>query len=181
MSPRAYSPLAELSQHTARIFDMFRPSGITAMFRPVAEIIRPVAVDVPVIKSMGSTAEVMRVIGKESAAADETAKALATLPKRTQRELTTITVRCPGNSLLLQVMRIPAHLPGAAYDTHLVISKSGVTYLVHPGGHRHAWFLDGHDLSYLLRCRCRHKPVTLTSERLRGESPTPAGIRLLRS
>lgn len=36
------SPLTELAQSTARIFDMFRPSVLTSMFRSSAEIFRSV-------------------------------------------------------------------------------------------------------------------------------------------
>jgi len=176
------NPLMELAQSTTRIFDMFRPSVLTSMFRSSAEIFRSVTEGVQlVIKSVGSTTEVMRPIVEQARAAEETEKALAALPKRTQRELTTITVRCPRNSLLLRVMRIPDHLPGAAYDTHLVIPKAGVaTYRDFPNGRQRPWFLAEHGLPYRLRCRCHREPVTLTPAQLRGESPRPHGIRLLR-
>lgn len=51
-------------------------------------------------------------------AAAETEKALAALPKSHLRRLTVIAVRCPKGVLLLQVVRIPDHLPGARYDRY---------------------------------------------------------------
>lgn len=115
-------------------------------------------------------------------AAEETEKALTGLPKRTQGQLTVITVRCPANSLLLRVMRIPDHLPGSRYARHLVLPTSAATYETetdHPGEQMdtRAWFLDHHDDPFYLRCRC-HPGVILTPEQLRGESPPPLGIRM---
>lgn len=174
MSPRAYSPLAEFARSSARIFDMFR--SVTEIIRPVAESVRSV------IKSMGSPAEVMRPIVERARAAEETEEALAALPKRTLRHLTTKDVRCPGNEQLLRVVRIPAHLPGAAYDTHLVMPKSRVTYQF-PDMRRvpakRAWFL-GEENTFDVRCHC-HPGLTLTMDQLRGESPRPPEIRVLES
>ena len=59
-------------------------------------------------------------------AAAETEKALAALPKSHLRRLTVMTVRCPKGVLLL-VVRIPDHLPGARYDRYLVMPSSAAT------------------------------------------------------
>lgn len=163
---------AELSRSMARV---------SAMFRPIFESIQPVNVAISsVAESSRSMTEAMRAMGKERAAAEETEKALAALPKHTLRKLTTTEVRCPGNELLVRVVRIPDHLPGAAYDTHLVLPKSGVTYQFPDMRHvpaKQAWFRADEN-TFDVRCRC-HPGLTLTMDQLRGESPRPPEIRVL--
>jgi hypothetical protein len=162
-------PLDTVRAAAKRVTGMLRTSGAASMLRAVAKAIRPFT-------------EATRSLGERITAAEETAKALVELPKSTQRALTVITVRCPGDSLLLRVSRIPEHLPGAWYDKHLIVPKPGVvTYRDHPEGRQRPWFLADHDLSYRLRCRCHRRPVTLTPRQLRGESPPPSGIRVLKS
>lgn len=121
-----------------------------------------------------------RSLAERRAAAEETVEALAGLPKRTLRALT-MEVRCVGNELLLRVVRIPPHLPGARYDRYLVIPTSAVTFRGASDTERitaPAWFLAEHGSeSSEVRCRC-HPEVTLTVEHLRGESPLPPEIRI---
>ena len=110
----------------------------------------------------------------------EDEKALDDLPERTLKGLTEITVRCRDGKLLLRVVRIPAYLPAAAYDTHLVIPTSATTYQYdNQRITAFAWFLAQHDETSGMRCRC-HPEMTLTREQLRGESPPPPGVRVIR-
>jgi hypothetical protein len=120
----------------------------------------------------------LRLIARQRTDAEQTAAALAALPKHTQRELTVVTVRCAGNELVLRVLRIPKHLPGIRYDRHLVIPTSAITYRY--GDQRvtvRAGFLAELD-SFDVQCRCHPRPVTLTPAHLRGETSPPAGTRI---
>ncbi|PZS15340.1 MAG: hypothetical protein DLM60_17520 [Pseudonocardiales bacterium] len=158
-------PLNAMQAAAARVTGTFRATGASSALAAVSKAIRP-----------------FTEVGQRFAAAEETAKGFAALPKSTQRALTVVTVRCPGNELMLRVVRIPDHLPGARYDKYLIIPKGGVvTYRDDPDGQQRPWFLADHDLSYRLRCRCHREPVTLSPRQLHGESPPPPGIRVLRS
>lgn len=121
--------------------------------------------------------EVVRSLGERVTAAEETAKALTTMPKRMRHGLTVITMHCLGDELLLKVFLIPTHLPGAAYDTHLVVPTSAVTYQ-HEDERvtARAWFLGEDAGTFGVRCRC-HPEVRLTADQVRGVSAPPLGIR----
>lgn len=156
--------LGGFSRRAGRLTGMIRTSGAASTVAAVDNAIRPFT-------------EGMRSLAAQRTAAEETAKALVALPKRTLRQLTTTEVRCPGNELLLRVVRIPAHLPGAAYDTHLVIPSSATTYKYDDQRITvSAWFLAEQNETWSVRCSCRE--VRLTREQLRGESPPPSGIRI---
>lgn len=164
--------LAAVQAEGQRLTSIFQRSdacsGPSFVVAAVAETIRPLT-------------DTMRSLGDQRAAARETGKAMVSLPKGTLRELTVVTVRCPRGSLLLRVVRIPTHLPGAAYSTHLVIPTSATTY--QHGDQRitaFVWFLAEHDQTSGVRCRC-HPEVRLSREQLCGESPPPPGIRVLAS
>ncbi|MGH8574002.1 MAG: hypothetical protein ACREX8_15725 [Gammaproteobacteria bacterium] len=168
-------PFMELSQRVERMtgtvsalraIDIIGPSSTETVLRSFTEHLQPLR-------------ETLRLLGEQQAAAEETEQALAALPKQTLRQLTVTTVRCPAGSLLLRVVRIPDHLPGARYDRHLVIPTSAVTY----GGFGEritapAWFLADQD-ALDVQCRCHPRPTTLTPQQLRGESSPPPGIRVL--
>lgn len=166
MSPNVPGWLA-FSRRVGRVTGMFRTGGAASTVRAVDRATRPFT-------------EGMRSLAAQRTTAEETAKALAERSKRELRELTVITVRCPGNSLLLRVVRIPDHLPGAAYDGHLVIPSSATMWRLGDGQQitARAWFLAEHDETLGVRCRC-HPEVALTLGQLLGESLPPPGIRVL--
>jgi len=134
-----------------------------------------------VAKAMRPFTQGMRLLARQRTAAEQTAKALAALPKHTQRELTVVTVRCPGGKLLLRVVRIPAHLPGAAHGRYLVVPGSATRWrLDEQQITARAWFLADHDGTFGVRCRC-HPEVTLTAAQLLGGSAPPPGVSVLAS
>lgn len=161
------------------------PETILQLFETLVQQSEAILRSVATREVIGMVHRTLLLLRPMVTAAAETEKALTGLPKRTQRELTVITVRCPGGSLLLRVMWIPDHLPGARYAGHLVLPTSAATYegeTEHPGGQveTRAWFLNHHEDPFNLRCRC-HPGVILTPQQLRGESPPPPGIRVLES
>lgn len=110
MSPDAPG-WAAFSRHIARVTGMFRTA-----IRPYTEAARSIAV--------------------QRTAAEETAKALAERPKRELRELTVVTVRCPGNELLLRVVRIPEDRQPIRADGESLRWESGRAGKVHGGAGR---------------------------------------------
>lgn len=165
--------LTELSRTVARVTRVSAIASTVRAMATVAEITRPIAEWAETIrpvtevgKNLRATTEAIRAFGEKRAAAEETAKALAALPTWRRKRLTVITRRCPKGKQLLQVVRIPDHLPGARYDRHLVIPTSATTYKY--GDQRitaRAWFLVDHDETSGVRCRC-HPEVTFTREQL---------------
>jgi len=143
--------------------------GMASMVRAMDVAMRPFAEGLRRLRSVAERISAVR----------ETEKALIDLPRSSLRRLAMITMRCSGkdNHLLVRVVRIPRYLPGARYDRYLVMPSASATYAY--GDQRitePAWFLS--DLkSFDVQCRCHHRPVTLTRDHLRGESPPPSGVR----
>lgn len=148
----------------------FQPRGLPLdMFSALWAVTEPLR---RMIESTRSFAERLSEVG-------ETEEALLNLPERALKELTVVTVRCTKkNELLARVVCIGDYLPGARYDRYLVMPSASATYAY--GDQRitePAWFLS--DLKpFVVQCRCRSRPVTLTREQLRGESPPAGGIRV---
>lgn len=159
MSPDDPEPLDAVNRGGRTVRVEFRPSGLPALAEGVRRL---------------------RSFAERVSAVRETEEALLNLPERTLKGLTVVTMRCTGkkNDLLVRVVRIPHYLPGARYDRYLVIPSASATYAY--GDQRitePAWFLS--DLKpFVVQCRCRSRPVTLTREQLRGESPPPPGVRV---
>jgi hypothetical protein len=122
----------------------------------------------------------LRSVAERLSAVRETEEALLNLPERVLKELTVVTVRCTGkkNELLARVVCIPHYLPGARYDRYLVMPSASATYAYDEQRITEAaWFVS--DLKSIdVQCRCRSRPVTLTRDHLRGESPPPPGVRM---